>query len=492
MKNYEKTLVALLVTATVGCASVTKNNEQQSAGVNDVYKSGDTVAATRQLNASFNTAKLDPKKDKIDTTYYLEKGTFQANAVPAKLPQSTANLLVADLVVSDWENRAALSLRMSPAEFANAMADDFKQSNFYQPRDYEKSFVNYMIATNHLLAERFDLALPGAQRIREREEVIRNTREKLFVATREELNSATKSAQGVGTKITSADQIPGYDASFMKDPEVAKLRNSYSNAASYYLAGFIFEREKEPSLAETSYKRVSELIPNAPILKVTPKDGRSVASKSTSEVLIIVDTGFLPDVYSFKAVIPFWTPSGPKAVTWVVPSIKNNGIYFKPSYIGVDSNQVPLSMVANVDAMAKRELKDQMPTYITRAIVSSILQIAAQEAASQVIDKKAGGNPLLKLLTTAAVNAIAAGDVDTRMWKSLPANVYMARVRLPKGEHTLALPGVQDKAIKVSINDPYEVVHARVFANGKVAVNASQTQLSDAEYNVRMQAELKE
>lgn len=99
---------------------------------------------------------------------------------------------------------------------------------------------------------------------------------------------------------------------------------------------------------------------------------------------------------------------------------------------------------------------------------------------------------MLKLLTTAAVNAIAAGDVDTRMWKSLPANVYMARVRLPKGEHTLALPGVQDKAIKVSINDPYEVVHARVFANGKVAVNASQKQLSDAEYNVRMQAELKE
>lgn len=492
MKTYEKTLVALLVAVTVGCASVSKNNEQQSADVNDVYKSGDTVAATRQLNASFNTAKLDPKKDKIDTTYYLEKGTFQANAVPAKLPQSTANLLVADLVVADWENRAALSLRMSPAEFANAMADDFKQSSFYQPRDYEKGFVNYMIATNHLLAERYDLALPGAQRIREREEVIRNTREKLFAATREELNSTTKSAQGVGTKITSADQIPGYDASFMKDPEVAKLRNSYSNAASYYLAGFIFEREKEPSLAETSYKRVSELIPNAPILKVTPRDGRSISAKGTSEVLIIVDTGFLPDVYSFKAVIPFWTPSGPKAVTWVVPSVKNNGIYFKPSYIGVDSNQVPLSMVANVDAMAKRELKDQMPTYITRAIVSSIIQIAAQEAASQVIDKKAGGNPLLKLLTTAAVNAIAAGDVDTRMWKSLPANVYMARVRLPKGEHTLALPGVQDKAIKVSINDPYEVVHARVFANGKVAVNASQKQLSDAEYNVRMQAELKE
>ena len=492
MKKHEKVLIAVLVASTVGCASVSKNNEQQAAGVNDVYKSGNVAAATSQLNSTFNTAKLDPKKDKIDTTYYLEKGTFQANAVPAKLPQSTANLLVADMVVSDWENRAALSLRMSPAEFANAMADDFKQTAYYQPRDYEKSFVNYMIATNHVLAERYDLALPGAQRIREREEVIRNTREKLYEATREELVSTTKSAQGVGTKITSADQIPGYDASFMKEPEVAHLRNSYSNAASYYLAGFIFEREKESSLAETSYKRVSQLVPNAPIMKATPKDGRGTFSKNTSEVLIIVDTGFLPDVYSFKAVIPFWTPSGPKAVTWVVPSIKNNGIYFKPNYIGVDSNQVPLSMVANVDAMAKRELKDQMPTYITRAIVSSIIQIAAQEAASQLIDKKAGGNPLLKLVTSAAVNALAAGDVDTRMWKSLPANVYMARVRLPKGEHTLALPGVQNSPIKISINDPYEVVHARVFANGKVALNASQKQLGDEEYNVRMQAELKE
>ena len=93
--------------------------------------------------------------------------------------------------------------------------------------------------------------------------------------------------------------------------------------------------------------------------------------------------------------------------------------------------------------MSRRELKDQMPAYISRAVVSSIIQIVAQEVASQAIDKNKNKNDavasLKKLGVAVAVNALAAGDVDTRMWKSLPSGVYMARAILPQGDGTVTV-----------------------------------------------------
>jgi hypothetical protein len=137
--------------------------------------------------------------------------------------------------------------------------------------------------------------------------------------------------------------------------------------------------------------------------------------------------------------------------------------------------------------MSRRELKDQMPAYIAKAVASSIIQITAQELASKAIDQKVkdqNSNLFAKLATSAVINALAAGDVDTRMWKSLPSGVYMARATLPQGDGTVIIQTpVGPKQVKVSLTSPYEVVKLRVFNDGVVASNYPKP-LSQAEYGV--------
>jgi len=242
-------------------------------------------------------------------------------------------------------------------------------------------------------------------------------------------------------------------------------------------------------ITEPNYQNAFNINPNPFFKQALTNAAKKVKpGANQSDTLIIVDTGFLSDIYSFKTTVPFATRSGPKAVTWVVPAIRNNAVIFNPQKVDVNGKSLPLTQVSNVEAMSRRELKDQMPGYIARAVTSSIIQIVAQEIAQQAIDrnkgKNEGLNALMKIGASAAINALAAGDVDTRMWKSLPSGVYMARVTLPQGKGTIMIPTpAGPRQVNILLNSPYEVVKLRVFNDGVISSNYPKP-LTETEYGI--------
>jgi hypothetical protein len=144
----------------------------------------------------------------------------------------------------------------------------------------------------------------------------------------------------------------------------------------------------------------------------------------------------------------------------------------------------PLSLAANVEAMSVKELNDQMPGYLVRATTSAALQLAAQEVAMRAIDKNPNDKyaGLKKLAVTAVINAISAGDVDVRQWKSLPSGIFLARMTLPKGKSVIQIDTpVGPRMFPLTISENYEVVHLRVF-NGGASLNNFVGKLSDEEY----------
>lgn len=479
LRIFPPVLLALSVLLT-GCATVNKSTEKEAGDINSQYRSGNIQGALQSLDATFNKKSFIAAKEKAknDTIYYLEKGTFLSNLGQSKLNESTQNFLVAKNTIKDWESQTALSLNMSVKQMMASVSDSMNFSQFYIPRDYEKSLVGFELMTNHVLAKRIDLAYPEAKSTTELDEFLSRAR-------RSELNVANEKAKdqrktsGVTGGIDRIDQIPGYPIDTFNTKEVLELKNSYFNAGTYYLAGFIREAmgSAVTGEAEADYQNAIKINPN-PFFKqaLTNVSKKVKPDAKQSDTLIIVETGFLSDIYSFKATIPFATRSGPKAVTWVVPAVRNNAIIFNPQKVDVSGRPMPLTNVANVEAMSRRELRDQMPSYIARAVTSSIIQIVAQEAAQQAIDrnkgKNEGLNSLMKLGATVAINALAAGDVDTRMWKSLPSGIYMARAILPQGESmiNISTPTGQ-RQVKVTLNSSYEVVKLRVFNDGVVAAN---------------------
>lgn len=493
MKNFN--LVTPLALGAVllisGCASVTQSSEKEAAGTNNLYRSGNVTGALQSLDASFNKESYIAAKEKTkkDTIYYLEKGTFLSNLGQSKLNESTQSFLVARNTITDWENQVAPSFKMSAQQLMASVSDSMAFSQIYVPRDYEKSFVGFDLMTNHALAKRYDLAFPEGKATTELDQFLTQAR-------KTELDAANAKAKdqiatsGVKGGITSINQIQGYPVELFNTKEVLELKNSYLNAGTYYLAGFVSEAmgSSAAGLAEPNYQNAININPT-PFFKqaLTNVAKKAKPGPNQSDTLIIVDTGFLSDVYSFKATVPFATRSGPKAVTWVVPAIRNNAVMFNPQKLDINGKPFQLTQVSNVEAMSRRELKDQMPAYIAKAVASSIIQIVAQEAASKLIDSKVkdqGSNMLAKLAASAVVNALAAGDVDTRMWKSLPSGVYMTRATLPQGSGTITIPTpAGPKQVNITLSAPYEVVKLRVFNDGVVTSNYPKP-LAETEYGV--------
>jgi hypothetical protein len=479
MKNnnfyFLNILLALLVS---GCASVVKVSEKESEQINFSYRLGNVSGALVGLENAYN--KNNNKNDKastLDTNYYLEKGLYLSHLGKNKLNESTQNLLVVRNTITDWENQSKLSLKMSLNEAKNSISDSIKVSQVYIPRDYEKSLVGFQIMANHGLAKRFDLAYNEAKNTTELDDALSAIRKKeLDVAN---AKAKEKMAQSnVSGGVSRLEEIPGYPIDTFNTKDVLELKNSYFNAGTSYLAGFIREARGTVVAGEavSDYQKAININP-LPFYKdaLSNASKKIVPNEKQADTLIIVESGFLSDIYSFKAVIPFITKTGPKAVTWVVPAVKNNAVIFNPQKVDVNGKSFPLNLVSNIEAMSRRELKDQMPNYIARAVVSSVVQIVAQEVAANAIDRNSKDqttNTLLKLVSSVAVNAVAAGDVDTRMWKSLPSNIYMTRSMFSKGENNITIPTPSGpRTVKLELNSPYEIIKIRVFDNNLVVAN---------------------
>lgn len=197
MKKLTVVCSALLV---AGCASVVAPTEKEAAGINNMYRSGNVAQAVGAINQIYS--KSDEKTPK-DSTYYLEKGTMVRNFGQNRLQESSQLLFGADNVVQQWEEKANLSLNMTPGEFADAFVKSNELSKFYQPRDYEKSMLSFSLALNHALARRYDLASVENKKLINREVLISNLRQKDIDAIQKKQNPK----EGATSKV---EEIKGY------------------------------------------------------------------------------------------------------------------------------------------------------------------------------------------------------------------------------------------------------------------------------------------
>lgn len=466
-------LVSLAVFVT-GCASVNAPNEKQARDVNNTFRSGNIPAAVAGIEQAY--AKGDPKKPK-DTTYYLEKGTILRNTGQEKLTESSKLLVEGDRVVRDWIDQEKPKLGMSMASFSDAFVKSNKLDGIYRPRNYEATMLSFSLAVNHALARRYDLAPSEAKSMVEREAHFQS----MFEKTQQAVRSKADSSSGAISKI---EEVKGYPMASLDSPEVNELKNPYSNAAAYYLAGFMMDAiPGEEEMARTYYRKAND-IKRLPMFQsaITKKP----VSENEADTLVIVETGFLSDIYSHKSTFPLPTKSGPKIVNFVLPASAKNAQFFNPQVVTIANRSLPLTQTANIEAMSIRELKDNMSGHVIRASLSAVVQIATQEAAHRAIDKNPNDKnaALKKLLVTAAVGAISSGDVDVRQWKSLPSAIYMARATLPKGESVLQIQTpVGPRSFPVKLANGSEVIHIRVF-NGNAIMNNYTTGIPEESYRV--------
>ena len=257
-------------------------------------------------------------------------------------------------------------------------------------------------------------------------------------------------------------------------PEVRELKNGFQNAFAHYLAGYFFEVTNEPSLAEVGYRNAVQLAPSKRITRAGLANvGRNKPGPNETDVLFVVESGFAPSWKSMTIPIPIPRQKGMVVTPLSFPIIKAENKGFVPPSLSIAGKQLPVETIVNVDAMARRMLKDQMPGILLRTTIRAVVKSVLQETAN-----KKGGAILGAIATIASV---ATEQADDRSWRTLPERISLARAILPQGRQTLQFQtGTGVHRAEVEIGNRFSIIPIRITGGavyvGQPSVMGAMTQ----------------
>ncbi|MDP2827768.1 MAG: hypothetical protein Q8O37_04100 [Sulfuricellaceae bacterium] len=431
-------LLALLIS---GCAGTMRSYDSELNQTVGKASSGQVAQALVELE------KNNSDSDK-DLLYFMEKGELLK--LNAQIPESRDAWLSADEKVKIWEDEAKNSPEKLIGNIGSVIIND--KTRRYDGQDYEKVMLSTRLALDHVLLGNWDQARTEIKKTHEREGIIADLRAK-------EMDKVESESRERNVK-TEVKDVKGYPVETLNDPEVTALKNSYQSAFSHYLAGFVYEALNEPSLAAPGYRKAIELRPDVKFLEegLSGLDTRAGKRKrNETDVLFVVESGSIPARQSVSLPIPARISGSWIAIPISFPVIRPDKTVFLPAEISIDGRSTRIHPVTNLDAMARRALKDDMPGIILRGTIRAIAKSAAQKAAS---DK----HGLLGLAV--AIAAVVTESADERGWRTLPAQILVGRTFLPAGRHTVSISGpFGTRTESVEVAGKYAVVPLRLMGS---------------------------
>ena len=433
-----KLLLVLLLCALPGCATFRSYNAELSKTI-DLAASGKPGAAA---------AAMEKKKGKQDLLYYLELGELQR--LDARFEDSQKTWMGADRVVQGWEEAAKVNPEKLLGAASSLALND--KGTLYEGHDYEKVMLSTRMALNHLARGDLDNARVEIKRTHEREAVLADLRAR-------EVEKTTEEARKRGAK-TGFKDLNGYPVQSIDNPEVNALRNSYQSAFSHYLAGYVYEALGEPSLAAPGYRQAIELQPGNPILEdaLANLDNRSAGSDDgMTDILFVVESGAAPARVSQQFPLPIPYNNGLMVIPISFPVLQQRDLGTLPTSIRMGGATATPTLVTSVDAMARRSLQDEMPGIVLRGIIRSTAKAALQYQANKQDETGLAGLAVI-------VGSILTESADERTWRTLPAQIAIARARVPVGTDHFEVdtPG-GTQSISIAAKGRHQVIALRML-----------------------------
>jgi hypothetical protein len=121
--------------------------------------------------------------------------------------------------------------------------------------------------------------------------------------------------------------------------------------------------------------------------------------------------------------------------------------------------EAPISttVITSVDLMARKALQEEMPGIVLKGIIRSSTKAIAQY--------QSGKNDQSGLIGLAmAIGSIVTESADERGWRSLPAQIAIARARIPTSAHTVTLQTPEGvRSVQLNLAGRYAVVGLRLL-----------------------------
>ena len=115
----------------------------------------------------------------------------------------------------------------------------------------------------------------------------------------------------------------------------------------------------------------------------------------------------------------------------------------------------------NLGATAKKNLEDEYPQLVVRAVARAAFKLAASEGLGRGTQAAINSDSLrwVGLLVTTIVRmfALATEEADKRIWQTLPAEIQVARFWVPPGAYTLTLHSFDRSGNQLGISTTHDL-----------------------------------
>lgn len=437
MKGYLRLCLAACACLS-GCAA---NYRHKIVAVSETFEHGDYAAAASDASRAASEATKNQKRDQL--AFLLEAGVTERCA--DEIPLSTESFDNSVKLFDYYDQLAKTRIdKEATATFLNQAALD------YEGTGYDRIMVNVYTALNYLDQGDKDNARVEIHRIGESQ---RKDEERWH----DQLVKSQDAARKNNANVAQAEANPGVQrdtsnllSDFNSQDDEEALRNLspkavYDNPYAEYLQGLFFLYSDAPGdreVGRVALRNAAGMMQgNAyAVADAHMSDQEANGGAIPPRTYVIFETGMAPRREAVQIYIPVYI-QGANMITVAFPKLKKVDDQVDFLNVSAGGNTYQTRMLADMDAIVAREFKNELPTIITRAVISATVKAAMTYGADQAARNS---NVFVQIGTQASMLLYQGltNEADTRTWRTLPKYVELASFAPPAdGNISLQAPG---------------------------------------------------
>jgi hypothetical protein len=426
--------------------------KSQNAVTTDYWQRGDVAAAERESAVKAQGA----ANGRDAVIWQLEHASILRAA--GKFEDSVKAFDVAEEKVNQYAEQAKVKLgREAAATMSN-------QANLpYEGRDYDGIMLNTYKALDYLTLGDAEKARVEIIRAYQRQQdAVENNKRRIEQAQEEEQQAKDKE------KIEKARENERFKTqmnSAFGELDTMKTYADYVNPFTVFLDGLLFACNatgaSDLERAHKSFERAVGFNAENKFLKgdLEAVDALIQGKQSEPVTYVIFETGRAPIRDQIRIDIPIIF-ANVSYVGAAFPKLQFQSDHVPKLTVTTSSGSETTEVIASMDSVVAHAFKNELPTIITKTMISTIAKAAAAYGVNQAASQQDNIAGLITRLATAGYQA-AVNIADTRTWTTLPKEFQYCRIAAPP-DRKLELQTPSGQKTAVTLGDgAVNVVYVR-------------------------------
>lgn len=293
----------------------------------------------------------------------------------------------------------------------------------YRGEDFERALISLFSAFSFIKMGSYDEALADCRRL--------DTVLSEYNSKYENKNVYKEDALGryISGILSEADR--DYSEAYIFYFQALRAFKNYSKNYGTAIPLCLYEDLLRVSAPADRRQEARSLVPNAKSLKYT----QHKTAREMGKIVLIHMNGKAPVKIENKFTVN--TATGPISIAFPTykttpPACHSSKLIVKSPTTTINENAV---LFEDINGIAVKDLADRKVRITAKAIARAVAKQAVVNAGSKEVEKKYGEAAGLAAKLIGRVAASAMETADTRGWRTLPGEIYIARTFVPAGDY---------------------------------------------------------